>query len=134
MNEQEREQLERLLQNTFTGIERKTIIERIGGRVAKDGDDLIQIDKDCRLDESGGIQESNIFNIKFYACGCRADGKQNFGGVDYKGNIVCSKHYYRCIKCRRSLSILTVKPIDGICYCSKCARVTKILRFFGLKK
>jgi hypothetical protein len=134
MNEQEREMLAGLLQNNLSGVEKKIIIEKISGRVVQDGDDLIQIDKDCHLDESGGIREINIFRIKVFACGCRADGRNNLGGVDYKGNIVCSRHFYRCIRCRKPLSSLTVKSINGFCYCARCHRIVKILRFFGLKK
>jgi hypothetical protein len=134
MNPHDHTDLERLIRNSVSGIERKIIIERLGGQITKDGDDLIQIDKDCQCDDNGVIQESNIFNIRFYACGCRADGRKNFGGVDYLGHVVCSKHFYRCIRCRRPLSIRTVKPLDGICYCAKCRRIVKLLRFLGLKK
>jgi len=133
VNSNEGEILKRLLQNSLSGIERKTTIEKISGQVIKDGD-LIQVDKDSHLDERGGIREIDIFRIKVYACGCRVDGRTNFGGVDYKGNIVCVKHYYRCVRCRRSLSVLTVKPINGYCYCARCARIVKFLRFLGLRK
>jgi hypothetical protein len=134
MNEQEKAALERLLQSSLTGIEKKTIIERLTGRIVKDGDDFIQIDKESKLDEDGSIREFNIFSVRIYSCGCKSTGRSNFGGVDYRGNVVCNKHYYRCLRCRRALSILTVKPIDGICYCARCSRVVKFLRFLGLKK
>lgn len=134
MRESNRERLERVLSNSLSGIENKVIIERVVGKVVKEGDDLIEIEKQCQLDENGGIQEIHIFKIKTYACGCRANGRNNFGGIDFKGNVVCAKHYYRCIRCRKPLSILTVKAINGIAYCPSCARITKILRFFGLKK
>lgn len=134
MNEQQRAMLEQLIQNARSGLEKKIIIERLSGKAVKDGDDLIQIDKESYLESDGNIKETNIFKIRTYSCGCQAFGRNNFGGVDHKGNIVCKRHFYRCIRCRRPLSVLTVKPIDGICYCARCRRIVKFLRFFGLKK
>jgi len=131
---EEQEKLLRILQNSHSGLEEKTTTERICGQVTQEDNELIRIDKNSHMTENGGIREVNIFNIRTYACGCRVDGRANFGGVDYKGNFVCSKHFYRCIRCRKALSILTVKPIRGYCYCRRCARIVKFLRFIGLKK
>jgi hypothetical protein len=134
MNEEEREKLERLLRSSLSGIEKKIIIEKLTGRVIKNGEELIKIEKESRLDGDGGIKTIDVFKISVFACGCKADGRRNFGGIDYKGNVVCNRHYYRCLRCRKPLSILTVKPINGIAYCERCSRIVKILRFFGLKK
>jgi hypothetical protein len=130
----EKEKFLRILQNSQAGLKRKTVVEKVGSQVTSKDSDLIQIDTDSCLDEGGGIKEVDIFNIKVFACGCKVDGRSNFGGIDYKGNIVCSRHYYRCIRCRRPLSTLTVKPIKGYCYCARCARIVKFLKFLGLKK
>lgn len=134
MNQDPKELLMRLLQNSQSGIENKRTIERVCGEVKHENGDLIQIDKECYLDETGGVREVNITNIRVYACGCKVEGRANFGGMDYKGNLVCVRHFFRCIRCRRPLSILTVKAINGICYCSRCVRIVKIKRFFGLRK
>lgn len=132
-NPNEREQMIRLIQNSLAGIEHKTIIERLGGRIV-DGGDLIQIDNECRVEEGGGLREVNVFQIKYYSCGCRADGRSNFGGIDYKGNVACQLHWFRCIRCRRPLSTLTMKAIHGVAYCKRCYRISKFRRFLGLKK
>jgi len=134
MNQDSKEIIARLLQGSEAGIEKKTTIERLGGQVTIKNSDFIQIDKDCQLDENDSIREVTIFNIKVFACGCKANGRENFGGVDYMGNLTCNKHFYRCIRCRRPLSTITVKPINGYCYCARCARIVKFLRFLGLKK
>jgi hypothetical protein len=133
-NEDENEKLLKMLLDNLSGIEKKRIIERITGRVIQENDDLIQIDKESQLDETGGIRQVDTFNIRVFACGCKSNGRSNFGGIDFAGNVACSKHFYRCIRCRRPLSSLTVKPIHGIAYCPRCKRVVKFLRFFGLKK
>jgi len=133
-NEDENERLLKLLLENLSGIEKKRIIERITAGAIKVDDNLIQIDKESELDETGGIRQVDTFNIRTFACGCKSNGRSSLGGVDYKGNVVCTKHFYRCIRCRRPLSSLTVKPIHGIAYCPRCKRVVKLLRFFGLKK
>jgi hypothetical protein len=133
-NEDENERLVRMLMDSLSGIEKKRIIERITGTVVRNNDNLIQIDKESQLDRDGGIRQVDTFNLKVFACGCKSDGRGNWGGVDYRGNITCAKHFYRCIRCRRPLSSLTVKPIKGIAYCARCRRVVRFLRFFGLKK
>jgi|GEM_PF-3272767 hypothetical protein len=134
MDDRERAELERLLQNSQAGIEKKTIIERLSGKIADGSEDFIQIDKETQLESDGTIREISVFKIGIYACGCKSNGRSNFGGVDYKGNIVCAKHFYRCVRCHRPLSVLTVKSIKGYCYCARCARIVKLLRFLGLKK
>jgi hypothetical protein len=134
MTQEEQEKLLMLLQNSQSGLEKKTVIERITGRVKLKDGDLIQIDKDCFLDENNAIREINVFNVKVFSCGCKADGRSNLGGVDYKGNVVCIKHFFRCVRCQRPLSTLTVKSIQGYCYCGRCARIVKFLKFLGIKK
>ena len=132
-NPNERERMIRLLQDSLAGIEHKTTVERLGGMIMN-GEDLIQIDKDSHLGEGGGIREVQTFNVRVYSCGCRADGRSNFGGIDYKGNVACQLHWFRCIRCRRPLSTLTMKAIHGVAYCKRCYRISKFRRFLGLKK
>ena len=57
MDEHERAELERLLQNSQAGIEKKTIIERLSGKIADGNDDFIQIDKETQLENDGTIRE-----------------------------------------------------------------------------
>jgi len=134
MTREEQEKLIMLLQNSQSGLERKTTVEKITGQINLEDGDLIQVDKNCFLDENNSIQEVNVFLIKTFACGCKADGRSNLGGVDYKGNVVCIKHLYRCVRCQRPLSTLTVKSIKGYCYCAKCALIVKFFKFLGIKK
>jgi hypothetical protein len=131
-NPAEREEMIRLLQGSLAGIEHKTTVERLGGMIMN-GEDLIQIDNDSHLAEGGGIREVQTFKIRVYTCGCRADGRTNFGGIDYRGNVACSRHFWRCLDCLRPLSILTVRTINGVAYCRRCYRIEKLKRFFGLK-
>jgi len=134
MTQEEQEKLLMLLQNSQSGLEKKTTIEKITGHISLEDGDMIQVEKNCFLDENESIREISVFNVKVFSCGCKADGRSNLGGVDYKGNVVCNKHLFRCIRCQRPLSTLTVKTIQGYCYCAKCARIVKFLRFLGIKK
>ena len=134
MNQDPRELLARLLQDSQAGIEKKKTVERIVGQVTLENSDLIQIDKDSHYGENDGIHEVNTINIKVFACGCKVQDRSNWGGIDYKGNVCCIRHFYRCVRCRRPLSTLTVKSIHGYCYCARCARIVKFLKFLGLKK
>lgn len=124
----------RLLQDIQSGIESKKTIEKINGQVTIDDAELIEIIKEAHLGANGGIEEKNIINIKVFACGCKVQDRTNWGGIDYKGNICCIKHFYRCVRCRRPLSTLTVKPVNGFCYCARCARIVQLKKFLGLKK
>jgi len=134
MDQQEMDKLLKILQNGVEGIERKTTIEKITGHISLEDGDMIQVEKNCFLDENDSIREVSVFNVKVFSCGCKADGRSNLGGVDYKSNVVCNKHLYRCIRCQRPLSTLTVKSIQGYCYCVRCARIVKFLRLLGIKK
>ncbi len=134
MTQEEQEKLFMLLQNSQSGIEKKTTVEKITGQISLDDGDIIQIEKNCILDENDNIREDTVFNVKVFSCGCKANGRSNFGGIDYKGNVACVKHFFRCVRCQRPLSTLTVKSIKGYCYCARCARIVKFLGFLGIKK
>jgi len=112
--------IERLRALLSSQAESKTIIERIIPGSIKHNNKMIEVNVTGGL-ENGSLTEKTIFNVPVYDCGCKSEGRSNLGGIDYKGNIVCVKHFFRCGRCHRPLSILTVKPKNGRCYCGWCS-------------
>jgi hypothetical protein len=130
------EELERLIRTLSTGIERKSTVERISTEDIRQDGKIIEILKDSSLDATtGGINEQIVFKVKTLSCGCAIQGRRELGGICQKcGNIVCKRHFYRCIRCQKGICCRCISAIDGIVYCKKCGRITKLLRFLKLKK
>ena len=134
--QEDNEELERFLRTLSNGIEKKITTESISDEDVKATGKIIEITNDTSLNENtGGIQEQITFKIRTLSCGCVAQGRQDIGGICQKcGNIVCKKHFYRCLRCRKGLCCKCVSSIESIVYCKKCARITKFLRLLRLKK
>lgn len=122
MNQEDMEKLLKILGNQ---IESKNTTERlVTGSIKEDGN-IFEVKKSSSL-ENGGITENTTFNLRILDCGCISHGRKNVSGVDYKGYVVCPRHFFRCLRCHRPLSIKTVKPQNGICYCSRCSFIRKL--------
>lgn len=130
------EELERFIRILSNGIEKKITTERISDEDIKQSGKIIEITKDTSLDNStGSIQEQVTFNIRTLSCGCVVQGRQDLGGICQKcGNIVCKRHFYRCLRCRKGLCCKCVSSIETLVYCKRCSRIVKLLRFLRFKK
>ncbi|MFA5033801.1 MAG: hypothetical protein WC614_12390 [bacterium] len=111
--------IEQLLQ-ILSGIERKNTVEKIDGTTVRESGKIIEIQQNSILGQDGAIEDTTTYSLHTLDCGCIAQSRQDIGGKDWKGNIVCRRHFYRCAHCFLPLSSLTVRVINGKCYCGPC--------------
>ena len=124
MNQSDLDKLTQIL----SGIEKKKTVERISGKVINKNSEIIEIQQESSLDPDGGINDKTEFKLHLLSCGCVCQGRYDIGGVDWKGNVTCKRHFWRCHHCHRPLSPLTVRVINGVTYCAFCYWKIK---FFG---
>lgn len=107
-------------------ISAKQTTEQISDEAMKPGDPAFQVESLSGV-ANGGLVEQITFKRKIFpGCGCICHDAKDIAGIDYKGNLTCKKHFYRCLRCRRPLSPKTVKAIKGYAYCEWCSFVKKI--------